>query len=67
MVVWKEVWSFPRGSTGSESSFVSQHSVSVLIDTTVMLMQSSADPTIVLRSDTSRDHVIRISSPAPYE
>jgi hypothetical protein len=40
-----EVWSSPRGPSGSESSLVSQHSVSPLIDMTVMPMQSSPDPT----------------------
>jgi hypothetical protein len=40
-----EVWSSPRGPSGSESSLVSQHSFSPLIDITVMPMQSSPDPT----------------------
>jgi hypothetical protein len=40
-----EVWSSPRAPSGSESSLVSQHSISPLIDMVVMPMKSSPDPT----------------------
>jgi hypothetical protein len=40
-----KAWSSPRGPSGSKSSLVSQHSVSPLIDMTVMLMQYSPDKT----------------------
>jgi hypothetical protein len=66
-VVVQEAWSLSGGPSGSESSLVSQHYVSPLNDTTIMLMQSSPDPTLVLRSETSFDHVINISSQVPFE
>jgi hypothetical protein len=37
---------------------VSQHYNSSLVDTTVMLMQSSVDTTLVLESDASLNHVV---------
>jgi hypothetical protein len=40
-----KAWSSPRGPLGSESSLVSQHFVSPLIDMTIMSMQSSPDHT----------------------
>jgi hypothetical protein len=40
-----EAWFSPRGPSGSESSMVSPHSVSPLIDTMVILMESSHEHT----------------------
>jgi hypothetical protein len=61
------VWSLLGGPLVSESSLVSKHFVSPLNDMKIMSMQSSPDPTPVLRSETSFDHVINISSPTPSE
>jgi hypothetical protein len=65
IVVLEEVQSLSDNSSGSESSLVSQHSISPLIDTTTMSMQSSPDTTLVLRSEISFDHVINISNHVP--
>jgi hypothetical protein len=53
-----EVWSSPRGPSSSDSSLDSQHSVSPLIDTVVMSMQSSPDPTNMFEGDESPGHVV---------
>jgi hypothetical protein len=58
----QEAQSFSDIPSGSESSFVSQHPNPCLIDTMVILMQSSANTTPILRSEASFDHVINISS-----
>jgi hypothetical protein len=50
---------------GSNPYLVSHHSFSPLIDMAIIPMESSPDPTPVLSSETSLDHVISISSPTP--
>jgi hypothetical protein len=52
--VVQEVWSFPGGTLGSESSLASQPS---LVDIAVMLMRSSADTPLPLGFDSSLDLV----------
>jgi hypothetical protein len=47
------VWSSPRGPLGSESSLVSQHSVSPSIYMIFMPMQSSPIPTPILEDGMS--------------
>jgi len=61
-VVVEEANSLSDNPPGSQSSLVSQHSNSCLIDTSIMPMQSSADTNHVFRSGASFDHVINISS-----
>jgi hypothetical protein len=53
-----EAWSSPRGPSGSETSLVSQHSVSHVVDTMVMSMQSLADTPLTLGVDASLDLVV---------
>jgi hypothetical protein len=48
----------PKGPSGFEASMVSQHSIPSLVDTTIMLMQSSADTSIPLGVDASFDLVV---------
>jgi hypothetical protein len=48
-----KVWSSPRGPSGSELSLVSQHSISPLIDMTIMPMQSSPNPNPIFEGDAS--------------
>jgi hypothetical protein len=67
LVVVEEMYSLSDNPSGSKSSLVSQHSISPLIDTTVMSMQSSPDTTLVLRSEAYFDHVINIYSHVPSE
>jgi hypothetical protein len=50
--VVQEAWSLPGGPLVSKSSLVSQPS---LVDTTVMLMQSSVETTPILGGDASLD------------
>jgi hypothetical protein len=53
-----EAWFSLRGPLGSESSLVSPHSVSPLIDMIVMPMQSSPDHTPISRGDVSPGLVV---------
>jgi hypothetical protein len=53
-----EEWSSPRGPSGSESSLVSQHSISPLIDMVVMSMQSSPDHSPIFEGDASPGLVV---------
>jgi hypothetical protein len=47
------VWFSPEGPSGSEESMVSPYPVSLLIDTTVMTMQSSPYHTPIIKGDVS--------------
>jgi len=53
-----ESWSLSSGPSAFESSLVFQHSNPSLVDTSVVLMQSSVETTPILRSDAPRDHVV---------
>jgi hypothetical protein len=53
-----EAWGSPKGSIVSEASMVSQHSLHYLVDTIVMLMQSSANTPFPLGVDASFDLVV---------
>jgi hypothetical protein len=53
-----EVWSSPMGPSGSELYLVSQHSVSPLIDMTIMSVKSSPEHTPIFGGDASLDLVV---------
>jgi hypothetical protein len=53
-----EAWSSPRGPSSSESSLVSLHFISPLIDMATMPMQSSPDPTPIFESGASHGLVV---------
>jgi hypothetical protein len=56
--VVQEVWSFPGGPSGSESSLVSQHSSPSLVDTAIVIMQSSDDTPLILGGDAYLDLIV---------
>jgi hypothetical protein len=55
-----EVWGSPKGPLGSEVSMVSPHSISSLIDMTIMSLQSSPDLTPVVEGDVTLSLLSRI-------
>jgi hypothetical protein len=53
-----EAWGSPRGTSASEASMVSQHSVPSLVDTRIMPMKSLANTPFPLGVDASFDLVV---------
>jgi hypothetical protein len=57
-MVVREAQSLSSGSSGSGSSLVFQQYNPSLVDTSVVMMQSSTDTTLLLGGDASLDHVV---------